>query len=443
MTLVDSRLQSWKEIAQYLQRDVRTVIRWEQEKGLPVHRVPGGKQPRVFAYRHELDVWLAGSPLTDGPSVPPPDITPAELSVAPHEQAAAGGGASATRRVTPVAASLAVLALSGLAIATVLTLTSAGYPARLAVIGRELRALDAAGKTRWAHVPDAVEALPGSGRWDYLGDLDGDQEDDVLAVLQQRPSSSTPFVDSLLRFSIEGRRGWSITPDDRVTFRAGEYGPPWSSAYMRPYEASGRTRIAWAVHHYTWWPALLITLDPQGKRLGTFVNSGWIDMVDQSADRRHLLISGTNNERDGHFFAVLDADRPTGRSPEPPGSATECLDCPSGDPLRYVVFRRTDVAQHQKDRIAMPTIQVFEDGRVFVHVHQSSEPGIASVIYELSTDYTVGEVRFSDTFWKWHRTLEEEGLLKHGASDCPERRTQIVEVWSPGTGWHTTNVPVR
>jgi len=55
----DSRLNSWKDIAVYLGRDVRTVIRWE-EKGLPVYRVPGGKRQAVFAYRAEIDDWMHG-----------------------------------------------------------------------------------------------------------------------------------------------------------------------------------------------------------------------------------------------------------------------------------------------------------------------------------------------------------------------------------------------
>jgi|SRR5579862_6553150 len=52
------RLDSWKEIAAYLSRDVRTAIRWEAERGLPVHRVPGGKRTAVFSYTQEIDAWL-------------------------------------------------------------------------------------------------------------------------------------------------------------------------------------------------------------------------------------------------------------------------------------------------------------------------------------------------------------------------------------------------
>jgi VCBS repeat protein len=54
------RLDSWKEIADYLDRDVRTVIRWEKEKSLPVHRVPGGKRQGVFAFSEEIDQWMLG-----------------------------------------------------------------------------------------------------------------------------------------------------------------------------------------------------------------------------------------------------------------------------------------------------------------------------------------------------------------------------------------------
>ncbi|HEV3315397.1 MAG TPA: hypothetical protein VG488_00460 [Candidatus Angelobacter sp.] len=55
---VKDRLDSWKDIASHLRRDVRTVIRWEKEKALPVHRVRGGKRQAIFAYKHELDAWL-------------------------------------------------------------------------------------------------------------------------------------------------------------------------------------------------------------------------------------------------------------------------------------------------------------------------------------------------------------------------------------------------
>lgn len=64
------RLDSWGEIAQYLRRDIRTVKRWEKEKGLPVHRLPGGKRQVVFAYRDEIDLWASGSEEKNSTLVP-------------------------------------------------------------------------------------------------------------------------------------------------------------------------------------------------------------------------------------------------------------------------------------------------------------------------------------------------------------------------------------
>jgi len=53
------RLSSWKEIANYLGREVRTVQRWEKSEGLPVRRLYHSERGSVFAERQELDDWLA------------------------------------------------------------------------------------------------------------------------------------------------------------------------------------------------------------------------------------------------------------------------------------------------------------------------------------------------------------------------------------------------
>src|SRR4029453_11017003 len=58
------RLHSWKEIAAYLSRDVRTVQRWEKEEGLPVHRHAHKRLGTVYAYRPEIDGWSAERRLT-------------------------------------------------------------------------------------------------------------------------------------------------------------------------------------------------------------------------------------------------------------------------------------------------------------------------------------------------------------------------------------------
>jgi adenylate cyclase len=70
------RLDSWKDIADYLGRDVRTVQRWERERSLPVHRLPGGRKPRIYAIRSELDMWLKGNSADPAPSTPSIAVLP-------------------------------------------------------------------------------------------------------------------------------------------------------------------------------------------------------------------------------------------------------------------------------------------------------------------------------------------------------------------------------
>ena len=55
-TIAD-RLDSWKDIAHYLNRSVRTVQRWEMLEAMPVHRHCHNTGHSVYAYKHEIDAW--------------------------------------------------------------------------------------------------------------------------------------------------------------------------------------------------------------------------------------------------------------------------------------------------------------------------------------------------------------------------------------------------
>ena len=59
-------LNSWKEIASYLGRGIRTVQRWERDFHLPVHRPGGHERSAVIAFSGEVDHWLAATPLRKG-----------------------------------------------------------------------------------------------------------------------------------------------------------------------------------------------------------------------------------------------------------------------------------------------------------------------------------------------------------------------------------------
>lgn len=68
----EDRLESWKAIARHLGRSVRTVRRWEQNEGLPVHRLMHRAQASVYAFASELDDWMASRATAPPRSRPAP-----------------------------------------------------------------------------------------------------------------------------------------------------------------------------------------------------------------------------------------------------------------------------------------------------------------------------------------------------------------------------------
>jgi Tol biopolymer transport system component len=91
------RLDSWKEIASYLGRGIRTVQRWEREEGLPVHRLAHAERGSVFADPTELTEWWKSRQIN--PKAQPP-------------QAADAGTESRLQRITSTTAATFWPALS-------------------------------------------------------------------------------------------------------------------------------------------------------------------------------------------------------------------------------------------------------------------------------------------------------------------------------------------
>jgi Tol biopolymer transport system component len=84
----EDRLDSWKEIAAYLKRDVTTVQRWEKREKMPVHRHLHDRIGSVYASRADLDRWMRSRNLRPGqesadnaPVLDPPEqaLRPAPL----------------------------------------------------------------------------------------------------------------------------------------------------------------------------------------------------------------------------------------------------------------------------------------------------------------------------------------------------------------------------
>jgi Tol biopolymer transport system component len=103
------RLDSWKEIAAHLNRDVTTVQRWEKREGMPVHRHQHDRMGSVYASRAELDAWTRSRNLppapANGSAIPSPNST----ALPP----ATGTATAPTRRFfVPLAAAIVALVIA-------------------------------------------------------------------------------------------------------------------------------------------------------------------------------------------------------------------------------------------------------------------------------------------------------------------------------------------
>ena len=100
-------LNSWKEIASYLDRGVRTVQRWERDLHLPVHRIGKGRRSPVYALVPELKFWLITSQAELGRS----DKDPQRVGPKPLDPTHPGNGQNG-RQETPIQLSHQLIAES-------------------------------------------------------------------------------------------------------------------------------------------------------------------------------------------------------------------------------------------------------------------------------------------------------------------------------------------
>jgi hypothetical protein len=431
------RLDSWKAIAAYLQRDERTVRRWEREQGLPVRRVPGGRGTSVFAYVSEIEAWLRTTTpppaqvdtaatvdtASDAPTAPPP----------PRRLQGLAWVAAALLLAAGVIASRAALHLNATETGLTVTLTTNAIVAR-----------DAGGRERWRHLfpGERVEA-PGERNRHPVEILGGRRPEIVGATgLQVSVAHETVGGGQLLSFTPRGTLSRTFSFDDRLAFGAGVYERPWGITDFRVDEHAGGRRIALAAHHVQWWPSMVTILDDQWHRHGTFVNAGWLERVHWLSPDR-LLVGGFFEPGDGGVVALLDAHAIDGQSPVSPDSRFYCTACGNDRPIQYVVMPRSEINRVTASRFNRARLEIRLDAIVARTIEASpTETDAVDALYEYTPSLDLVGASYSAGYWELHRSLEAQGKLNHTREQCPDRDgPREIRMWEPQTGWRTVTVP--
>lgn len=435
------RLDSWKAIAEYLGRDVRTLRRWEGA-GLPVRRVPGGKGHSVFAYKSEIDGWMARKsepePERDSVDIPPAPVSPqTEAPRRTPEAMPVEPVPSHRSRWLPLVAAAMVVGI----VVTWKALAPSAAEEHLAVevseFGVVARASD--GVDRWRSAFPAGEKTITDGLAGVATVLQGMRPQVLVATSYSTDrTSSAPSGGTLRQFTMDGQLRRTFAFDDHFTFGAGPYGAPWAIVATQADTSHGRTRVAVVAHHYNWWPSVVTILNERWEREGTFVNGGWMEAV-QWLPAGRLAVAGFHQADDSAMVALLDGDRITGHAPDEGRFA--CADCPDGEPLVYVTMPRSELNVVTSSEFNRATFE-WTGQRLMVHTSEVERPGrigsLIDAVYEFSPSLDLLHASYSDRYWDKHRALEEQGVLKHSRAECPERDgPREVRVFTPATGWRT------
>ncbi len=331
-------LSSWKEIAAYLDCDVRTAHRWEKEYGLPVYRLGKGSRARVFAYEHELAAWLRS-----------------------RTESAAGGKKRGLRWVVLLVT--AVLVLTG----------GSGYfvyqylafdrePYGFDINQSELIILNRDGMELWRH--DFNLPTPLDEEYYRQGfqrkRVDTEAQKAVLPAVQFMDLNQNGRKEVLFGiatfpdrrffcFSRDGEVRWTVQTGRELTFGSKIYTSDYRTQGFRTadLDGDGFLEVILFSNQYPEFPTQMLRLDHEGNILGEYWNSGrFADVVFhdvQGNGRRDIIVAGMNNEFKAPIIVVFDPEDISGSSPNSgeyaspslaPGSEKYYIRLPFSEPAR-------------------------------------------------------------------------------------------------------------
>ena len=444
------RLTSWKQIAFYLQCEERTAQRWERDRRLPVHRIPGDKRGTVYAFPEEIDGWLRRcraeiDPVVHGSTIAPMDVVTKQLAEGP---AAGAKGLMASKGLRSIRSAIwPTLALVAIAVLSLRFLSSTQLaheirdlvPAKHRYAEKELIVQNRSGETLWTYrLEDLLrmeEADLESGPRVQFADLENDGSMEVVAAVghaQDFPPGAAPQFD-LFCFEADGKLRWKYRFSDSLTFGAKKYDPPFT---IRALLIAGEERKhIWAAYvHNPWWPTALVKLDADGREVERFVNAGYIYSLAhlRTPEGAFILAGGVNNERNAGMLAVIEANR-SGSSPQSARSQFECMGCPLGRPARYFSFPRSELNQITASPYnAIYSIRLLGD-RFDAVAWETESKQRSETHYEFDLSFRLIAAHRGDAYWNVHRTHELQGLLRHPTERCPERdRPLSIHEWKDG-----------
>lgn len=385
------KLDSWKEIADFLGVSARTAHRWKDGAGMPVHRTPAG---HVWADAAELEQWRRSR------AEPP--------SPRPLARILATSGA-----ITAVA--IAILGVSWW------IANRPGPPAALRVDGQQVTALDGSGRVSWT--TPIAQRLGFTNEWGWevstpdrylLADIDDDGRIEV--VLNLLPEDPAKGPARLVCFDHRGRVRWEFVLGRAFADQFGDYTLDYLGHVVQTVRIDGKPFVMSVATHRRWPPAQVALIDPEtGLAVEEFWHPGAITHAmaadlggDGSLD---LVLAGLNNPGNGPGIPVVMTLRlPFSRQAAEPESLM--AEMSSGGPTAYVAFPRPDVLVAQRGVAAVSRLAFEGPDAIMVRVRVSTDSA-TNLTFRFGTDLRVRDVFPTVDLASVHDALWRGGRLDH------------------------------
>ena len=400
-------LSSWKEIAVYLDCDVRTCSRWEKKLGLPVCRIDDSPKSRIYAYKGEIDKWLDkrfGN--KEDPKI-----------FLLHR-------ARVRKALYYAIPTLGIITLFIYII--ILRQPVPSEPVDFKIEQTELVILNKEGQKLWRyetgvnnltvediyrnrfqhkHRSTACQAT----NYPFMIFSDINQ-DNLKEILFTTHTQNEFGGGELLCFDHKGNLLWRFQSGRELKFGNKIYSNDYmiNGIFTLDLENDGSLEIFLFADQRPYFPTQLAILDHNGIVKGEYWNSGrlheYITANLDGDDKEELIVGGMNNEYDKACLVVFDPSHIQGSSPQKKAYYT-CEELAQGSEKYYVLFPKTDLCLAYDHIEALATINVLNNQRLSVMNH------ICCLYFELNFNMEIQDVRTSDDFEVMHKNAVAEGKI--------------------------------